>query len=423
MLLVPRAEGIGAAVWVLPVAVLVAAVAGLVLAFRRWRRDTSAPPTDEDRALVERALGAPAPDEAGEASSGWPGNGRAGAERAGRLRGLLAMSAPTADADRLAELEDERRFLLTSLTDLEREHEAGDIDDADYETLKDGYTARGGGRPASHRRGPSGPPAPPATSVGPHRRRRSAHWPSSRSASACWSPTSPASGSQARPCPGGSPRTATAASPRPGRSSAPIRRGRSCSTRRSRRSIPTTSRPRPTSGWLLSIQAANTGSAASITQAEGLLDDAIALDPQRADAYCFKAVVRFRFLQDAATARTTLDQCAALHPPAEVTGLVQGLSEEIDAALAGGAPATTASGAPATTAAARSAADRRALIPEVPPAAVVSGQGGPGCYGHAPCLICRRIPICRPRRPNRSPHRHRWRSLRRRCRPLHLRRR
>ena len=61
VLLVPRADGIGAAVWVLPVAVLVAAVAGLVLAFRRWRRDTSAPPTDEDRALVERALGAPVP--------------------------------------------------------------------------------------------------------------------------------------------------------------------------------------------------------------------------------------------------------------------------------------------------------------------------------------------------------------------------
>jgi len=104
-------------------------------------------------------------------------------------------------------------------------------------------------------------------------------------------------------------------------------------------------------GWLLSIQAANTGSADSITQAEGLLDDAIALDPQRADAYCFKAVVRFRFLEDAATARTALDQCAALHPPAEVTGLVQGLSEEIDTALAGGAPATTASAAPATSAA------------------------------------------------------------------------
>ena len=44
--------------------------------------------------------------------------------------------------DRLAELEEERRFLLRSLTDLEREHDAGDVDDLDYETLKDGYTVR-----------------------------------------------------------------------------------------------------------------------------------------------------------------------------------------------------------------------------------------------------------------------------------------
>lgn len=41
-----------------------------------------------------------------------------------------------------AELEDERRFLLDSLRDLEREREAGDIDEDDYETLRDDYTAR-----------------------------------------------------------------------------------------------------------------------------------------------------------------------------------------------------------------------------------------------------------------------------------------
>jgi cytochrome c-type biogenesis protein CcmH/NrfG len=48
----------------------------------------------------------------------------------------------SADLDRLAELEEERRFLLRSLADLEREYEAGDVDEADYRTLKDGYTAR-----------------------------------------------------------------------------------------------------------------------------------------------------------------------------------------------------------------------------------------------------------------------------------------
>jgi len=44
--------------------------------------------------------------------------------------------------DRLAELEEERRFLLRSIADLERERAAGDVDEADYTALRDGYTAR-----------------------------------------------------------------------------------------------------------------------------------------------------------------------------------------------------------------------------------------------------------------------------------------
>jgi tetratricopeptide (TPR) repeat protein len=46
------------------------------------------------------------------------------------------------DLDALADLEEQRRFLLQSLKDLDREHEAGDIDDVDYRTLRDDYTAR-----------------------------------------------------------------------------------------------------------------------------------------------------------------------------------------------------------------------------------------------------------------------------------------
>ena len=44
--------------------------------------------------------------------------------------------------DRLAELEDERRFLLRSLRDLDAELDAGDVDIDDYATLRDGYTKR-----------------------------------------------------------------------------------------------------------------------------------------------------------------------------------------------------------------------------------------------------------------------------------------
>ena len=46
------------------------------------------------------------------------------------------------DLDELARLEEERAFLLKSLDDLERERDAGDIDERDYETLKDDYTRR-----------------------------------------------------------------------------------------------------------------------------------------------------------------------------------------------------------------------------------------------------------------------------------------
>lgn len=46
------------------------------------------------------------------------------------------------DPDALAALEEERAFLLRSLEDLEREHDAGDIDDDDYQQLADGYVAR-----------------------------------------------------------------------------------------------------------------------------------------------------------------------------------------------------------------------------------------------------------------------------------------
>ena len=58
VLLVPRASGFDALVWVLPAVALVCGVAGLAVAFRRWRvqADGTLDPTDDDRALVEAAL-------------------------------------------------------------------------------------------------------------------------------------------------------------------------------------------------------------------------------------------------------------------------------------------------------------------------------------------------------------------------------
>lgn len=58
ILLEPEGRGLAALVWALPVSAGIAAVAGLVIVFRRWRGLTAAPPVSgADRALVEEALG------------------------------------------------------------------------------------------------------------------------------------------------------------------------------------------------------------------------------------------------------------------------------------------------------------------------------------------------------------------------------
>ena len=56
VLLVPRATGIDALVWALPVAALVCAVVGLGVAFHRWKTVADTIPDDADRQLVAVAL-------------------------------------------------------------------------------------------------------------------------------------------------------------------------------------------------------------------------------------------------------------------------------------------------------------------------------------------------------------------------------
>ena len=56
ILLVPRATGLDSLVWVLPIAVLVCAVVGLAMAFRKWRRQNTTGATSDDFALVNKLL-------------------------------------------------------------------------------------------------------------------------------------------------------------------------------------------------------------------------------------------------------------------------------------------------------------------------------------------------------------------------------
>ncbi len=66
VLLVPKASGFDALVWVLPAVAFVCGLTALVVVFRRWKREAGelSAPTDDDRALVAAAL-ASENDEAG----------------------------------------------------------------------------------------------------------------------------------------------------------------------------------------------------------------------------------------------------------------------------------------------------------------------------------------------------------------------
>jgi tetratricopeptide (TPR) repeat protein len=235
------------------------------------------------------------------------------------------------DPDRLAELEEERRFLLRSLNDLEREHQAGDVEDDDYRSLKDGYTARAATVIRAIEEGTTAPSRPP------RRLGRIAAWVTAVLAVAVGAGLLVAHFAGQR-LPG---QTVTGGIAEDTNSR--LAQARSLLGSDPAESLkiytevlrvdPDNVEARTYSGWLLSIQAGQRGNEDLVKQTESLLDQAISLDPQRADAFCFKAIVRFRYLHDPAAAKQALGRCQALHPPSEVAALLGSLSAEIDAAL------------------------------------------------------------------------------------------
>jgi tetratricopeptide (TPR) repeat protein len=82
---------------------------------------------------------------------------------AGRAGDGAAEDGPRAETVRVGAPLDGARdesteFLLQSLRDLEREHDAGDLDDDDYEALKDDYTVRAAAALRAEQRGKAPPP-------------------------------------------------------------------------------------------------------------------------------------------------------------------------------------------------------------------------------------------------------------------------
>ena len=240
--------------------------------------------------------------------------------------------ATRADPDRLAELEEERSFLVRSLDDLDREHEAGDIDDADYATLRDGYTARAA---AVLRAIESQQAALPPKR--PRRIGRILAWGAAVVAVAVLAGVLVAWASGDR-LPGDTSSGDIAESV-----TSKLAEARSLQSSDLKGAVqrydevlkvePDNAEALAYRGWLVALVGSQANATDLIQSGEESLQRAMQVAPTYADPFCFEAIVRFRMFNDAAGASAPVDRCLALNPPQEVVGLVQGLKAEIDAAL------------------------------------------------------------------------------------------
>jgi hypothetical protein len=242
--------------------------------------------------------------------------------------------ATKADPDRLAELEEERAFLLRSLDDLDREHDAGDIDDADYSTLRDGYTARA----ATVLRAIESHQA--ALAPKPRRNwRRVAVWGAALVVVAILAGVLVAWASGDR-LPGDTSSGDIAASV-----TSKLAEARSLQATDLKGAIqrydevlkvePDNAEALAYRGWLVTLVGNQANAADLVQSGQQSLERAMQVAPNYADPFCFDAIVRFRLHGDAAGASAAVNRCLALNPPQQVLGLVQNLKSEIDAAVAG----------------------------------------------------------------------------------------
>jgi tetratricopeptide (TPR) repeat protein len=246
--------------------------------------------------------------------------------------------------DAVNALEEERDFLLRSLDDLEREHDAGDVDDADYAQLKDSYIARAAEVIRALDAGTK-PPSPARS------------WRPAMIAAAVVAvvalavtivlPRALGERSAGRSITGDASESENSllVEARQLQNSDP--QGALDRFRQVLKTDPDNAEALTYSGWLLARVAStavqrNLGDQGEqlMVQAEQAIDRAITVAPTYADPYCFKAIIRFEFYNDAAGAKGPIDTCAASNPPAAVAELVANLANDITAALSSG-PTTT----------------------------------------------------------------------------------
>ena len=247
------------------------------------------------------------------------------------------MSKQGRDLDRLAELEEERRFLLASLDDLDREFEAGDVDEADYQALRDGYTARAAAVIREVDSGREQVLVP----------RRPIRWGRVAAVALAVVGLGVLSGWLVARFSGQDVPDSSGVVGNDELVAQLLAEARQLPPIDALQKFgevlevdPGNPEALTYSGWyarLIALQQ-DPGEARDslLDAAEEKLEQAVESDSEYADAQCFLAILTFRDRGDAALAKQYLDRCIASNPPAVVEGLVASLSAEINAAATTG---------------------------------------------------------------------------------------
>lgn len=243
------------------------------------------------------------------------------------------------------ELFEERDFLLRSLDDLERERAAGDLDDADYRTLKDDYTAR----TAAVLRAidDAAAPLPQATTTEatapPRNWLRPAMWTLGVVAVAVSAgllvaqssgerlPGEPASGSI----------TPTGPSQKMTEARALVGEGKAAEAIKLYDEViaadPRNAEALAYRGWLVRLVGRSTGDVALLERGLEFVTRAVEADPQYADAHFFRGMMLYQDKNDPAAAVPEFRAFLGLNPPQDMVPLVEGVLK--DALAASGQPA------------------------------------------------------------------------------------
>lgn len=235
-----------------------------------------------------------------------------------------------------SELFEEKEFLLRSLDDLEREWAAGDLDDHDYRTLKDDYTARA----AAVLRAIDDAAAPKAAAPAPPVRNhmKPALWALGVVAVAACAGLLVARTSGER-LPGQSSAgsiTPTGPSQKLTTAQGLIAQGKAAEAIKVYDEViaadPRNAEALTYRGWLVRLVGRETGDAALIEKGLDFLNRAIEADPRYADPHVFKGLILLQDKNDPAGAIPEFRAFLGLDPPPGMVSMVEGALKQALAA-------------------------------------------------------------------------------------------